>query len=100
MHQHPCSHGGRGVPGGDGGPAASLQTPAHQDQSNASLGRVPLPLQPLTLSLHRRGLRRRPGHQEPHHVHLEPQPHYVNGEVRPDICSIPNRPLAPTPRSG
>lgn len=81
INQHPCSHRGRCVPGGDCGPPASLQTPLDEDQSAASLGRASVPRRHLSLCVHHRGLHRGPCQQEFDHLHLEPQPHNTHGEV-------------------
>lgn len=52
INQHPCSHRGRCVPGGDCGPPTTLQTPPDEDQSSASLGRAVLPQRDVSLCVH------------------------------------------------
>ena len=54
--QHSCPHGGRCVPGGDGGSSAPHSPSLHQDQSAPAVGREHLPHQPITLCLHPGGL--------------------------------------------
>lgn len=79
--QHPCSHGGRRVPGGNSRPPAPLQTASNEDQSIASLGGAALPRRHVSLCVRHRGLHRGPSEQEPDHLHLEPQPHNSHGEA-------------------
>lgn len=87
--QHPCSHGGRRVPGGNSRPPAPLQTASNEDQSIASLGGAALPRRHVSLCVHHRGLHRGPSEQEPDHLHLEPQPHNSHGEALCCCCFFP-----------
>lgn len=73
--QHPRSHGGRRVSGGNRRQSALLQAPPDEDQPVTSLGGTVLPWRHVSLRVHHRGLHRGPCQQEPDHLHLEPQPH-------------------------
>ena len=86
--QHPRSHRGRCVPGGDCRQPAPLQTPPDEDQSFASLGRGSLPHRHVSLRIHHWGLHRGPCEQEPDHLHLEPQPHNSDGEVSDSLWFV------------
>lgn len=81
--QHPRSHGGRRVSGGNCRQSTLLQAPPDEDQPVASLGGAVFPWRHVSLCVHHRGLHRGPCQQEPDHLHLEPQPHntHVGGRT-------------------